>query len=130
MNVITAWAFSTGASGKSVTAPYTTPSIAFDINNVLQRAIKTGTLSAGALVINDKAGDGELTNLGIMGSIAYARPLTSSRKVNISIGLQPDTFKSVWILTSSPSRTNSTAWTSILHFQMVKTIKISSAIST
>ena len=73
---------------KSVTTPYTTPSISFDINNVLQRMIKTGTLSAGGLVLQDKAGDGELTNTSIMGSIAYARPLSASRKLNASLGLQ------------------------------------------
>src|SRR5580765_6542761 len=73
---------------KSVTTPYTTPSISFDINNVLQRIIKTGTLSLGALVLNDKAGEGDLSDLSILGSIAYQRPLTSNRKLNLSIGLQ------------------------------------------
>ncbi|HUM48033.1 MAG TPA: PorP/SprF family type IX secretion system membrane protein [Chitinophagales bacterium] len=69
--------------------PYTTPSISFDINNVLQRIVKTGTLSMGALVLNDKAGSGDLSNLTIAGSIAYQRPLTASRKLNLSIGIQP-----------------------------------------
>jgi type IX secretion system PorP/SprF family membrane protein len=68
--------------------PYQTPSISFDINNVLQRLIKKGTLSAGGLLLNDKAGAGELSNLSIMGSIAYARPVTANRKLNLSIGLQ------------------------------------------
>ena len=74
---------------KSVTTPYQTPSISFDINNVLQRVIKKGTLSAGALVLNDKAGDGDLSNLSVLGSIAYQRALTANRKLNISIGIQP-----------------------------------------
>ncbi|MBA2422287.1 MAG: PorP/SprF family type IX secretion system membrane protein [Chitinophagales bacterium] len=75
---------------KSVSSnPYQTPSISFDINNVLQRIVKTGTLSVGALVLNDKAGAGDLTNLTIAGSVAYQRPLTASRKLNLSIGLQP-----------------------------------------
>ncbi|MEP7128010.1 MAG: PorP/SprF family type IX secretion system membrane protein [Chitinophagales bacterium] len=69
--------------------PYTTPSISFDINNVLQRIVKTGTLSLGALVLNDKAGAGDLSNLTIAGSIAYQRPLNASRKLNLSIGVQP-----------------------------------------
>ncbi len=73
---------------KSVTTPYQTPSISFDINNVLQRVIKKGTLSAGGLLLNDKAGDGNLSNLSIMGSLAYARPLNASRKLNGSFGLQ------------------------------------------
>lgn len=69
--------------------PYTTPSISFDINNVLQRIVKTGTLSLGALVLNDKAGAGDLSNMTIAGSVAYQRPLNASRKLNLSIGLQP-----------------------------------------
>ena len=69
--------------------PYTTPSISFDINNVLQRIVKTGTLSLGALVLNDKAGAGDLSNLTVAGSIAYQRPLSASRRLNLSIGIQP-----------------------------------------
>jgi type IX secretion system PorP/SprF family membrane protein len=72
----------------SVTDPYVTPSVAFDINNVLQRLIKSGTLSAGGLILNDKAGTGSLSNLSIMGSIGYARPVTANRKLNLSVGLQ------------------------------------------
>jgi len=68
--------------------PYVTPSISFDINNILQRIIKKGTLSAGGLLLNDKAGAGALSNLTIQGSLAYARPLTSNRKLNGSLGLQ------------------------------------------
>lgn len=68
--------------------PYQTPSISFDINNVLQRIIKKGTLSAGALLLNDKAGSGALTNTTFQGSLAYQRPLTSNRKLNGSLGLQ------------------------------------------
>ncbi|MCS6990877.1 MAG: PorP/SprF family type IX secretion system membrane protein [Chitinophagales bacterium] len=73
---------------RSVTDPYVTPSISFDINNVLQRWIKTGVLSAGGLILNDKAGTGELSNMSIMASVAYARPLTADRKLNGSVGLQ------------------------------------------
>lgn len=69
--------------------PYQTPSISFDINNVLQRIVKTGTLSLGALILNDKAGAGDLSNMTIAGSVAYQRPLTASRKLNLSIGIQP-----------------------------------------
>ena len=68
--------------------PYTTPSIAFDINNVLQRIIKKGTLSAGVLLLNDQAGAGALTNNTFQGSLAYQRPLTSNRKLSGSFGLQ------------------------------------------
>src|SRR6266576_5713401 len=68
--------------------PYTTPSISFDINNVLQRIIKKGTFSLGGLLLDDKAGDGDLQNLSIMGSAAYQRPLDASRKLNGSFGLQ------------------------------------------
>ncbi len=73
---------------RSVTTPYVTPSISFDINNVLQQVVRTGVLSAGGLLLNDKAGDGELTNLSILGSLAYARPLTADRRLHGSIGLQ------------------------------------------
>lgn len=69
--------------------PYTTPSISFDINNVLQRIVKTGTLSLGALVLNDKAGAGDLSNLTVAGSVAYQRPLNATRRLNLSIGVQP-----------------------------------------
>lgn len=68
--------------------PYQTPSVSFDINNVLQRMIKKGTLSAGALILNDKAGAGDLSNLSIMGSAAYQFALTADRKLNLSLGLQ------------------------------------------
>lgn len=73
---------------RSVTDPYVTPSVSFDINNVLQRWIKTGVFSAGGLILNDKAGTGELSNMSIMASAAYARPLTASRRLNGSFGLQ------------------------------------------
>ena len=72
----------------SITTPYQTPSISFDINNVLQRLIKKGTFSLGGLLLDDKAGTGNLQNLSIMGSLAYQRPLNASRKLNGSIGLQ------------------------------------------
>ncbi|HYV91896.1 MAG TPA: PorP/SprF family type IX secretion system membrane protein [Chitinophagales bacterium] len=68
--------------------PYQTPSISFDINNVLQRVIKKGTFSLGGLLLDDKAGDGNLQNLSIMASMAYQRPLNASRKLNASLGLQ------------------------------------------
>src|SRR5258706_15012765 len=61
--------------------PYQTPSISFDINNVLQRIIKKGTLSAGALLFNDKAGSRELCNTSLLGSFDYQRPLTAKMKV-------------------------------------------------
>ncbi len=73
---------------RSVTTPYVTPSISFDINNVLQQIVRTGVLSVGGLLLNDKAGDGELTNLSILGSLAYARPLTADRRLNGSFGVQ------------------------------------------
>ncbi len=72
----------------SVTTPYTTPSISFDMNSIAPRLIKRGTGSAGLLILNDKAGDGQLSNLTIMGSVAYQRDLDAKKKMSASIGLQ------------------------------------------
>src|SRR5438067_13574700 len=46
--------------------PYQTPSVSFDIDNVLQRVIKKGTFSLRGLRLDDKPGDGNLQNLSIM----------------------------------------------------------------
>src|SRR4030095_7724780 len=55
----------------SISDPYQTPSIAFDMNNVLQRIITSGTLSLGGYILDERAGTGHLNNLTIMGSVAY-----------------------------------------------------------
>lgn len=72
----------------SVTTPYTTPSISFDINNIANKLIKRGIGSAGLLILNDKAGDGQLSNLTIMGSAAYQRDLDAQKKMMGSVGVQ------------------------------------------
>lgn len=72
----------------TATTAYTTPSLSFDINNLAARYIKTGVLSAGLLVLNDQAGDGELTNLSILGSAGYLYHFDSEKKYGVSIGLQ------------------------------------------
>ncbi|MBA3648352.1 MAG: PorP/SprF family type IX secretion system membrane protein [Chitinophagales bacterium] len=72
---------------KSVSIPYKTPSISFDINNVLPKIIKSGILSLGVIVINDQAGEGALTNLSILGSIAYQHGFADN-KFNLSLGVQ------------------------------------------
>src|SRR5205814_982130 len=56
----------------SIPAPYNTPSISFDINSLAPKVIKTGTLSAGLLIYNDRSGDGHLNNLSIIASGGYA----------------------------------------------------------
>ncbi len=70
------------------TTAYTTPSLSFDINNLAHRYIKTGVLSAGLLVLNDQAGDGNLSNLSILGSAGYLYSFDSEKKYSISLGLQ------------------------------------------
>ncbi len=70
------------------TTAFTTPSISFDINNLAARHIKTGVLSAGLLVLNDQAGDGNLSNLSILGSAGYLYSIDSKKKYNVSIGIQ------------------------------------------
>ena len=70
------------------TTAYTTPSLSFDINNLAARYIKTGVLSAGLLVLNDQAGDGNLSNLSILASAGYLYYFDSEKKYGVSIGLQ------------------------------------------
>lgn len=72
----------------SVTTPYVTPSISFDINNLLPTIVTKGTFSAGMEILNDKAGDGNLSTLEFLVSAAYARPLDAEKKLNLSVGLQ------------------------------------------
>src|SRR5215207_4229075 len=40
----------------SIPAPYSTPSLSFDINSLAPKVIKTGNLSAGLLIYNDRSG--------------------------------------------------------------------------
>src|SRR5580698_2033082 len=75
-------------SSISSTSAYVTPSVSFDINNLAAKLIRKGVASAGILILNDKAGDGVLTNLSVLGSIAYLRALDAQKKMNISLGLQ------------------------------------------
>jgi len=78
----------------SVTVPYKTPSVSFDINNVLQgsRFIgKLGTLSMGGYLLNDKAGDGNLTNMQILYSVGVEHAwgkTTGPQKLHTSFALQ------------------------------------------
>ena len=72
----------------SVTTPYVTPSISFDINNLLPTIITKGTFSGGLEILNDKAGDGNLSTLSVLLSAGYARPLDAEKKLNFSVGLQ------------------------------------------
>ena len=74
----------------SISAPttYTTPSLSFDINNLAARYIKKGVLSAGMLVLQDQAGDGNLSNLSILGSAGYMYTFDAKRIHNVSLGIQ------------------------------------------
>lgn len=70
------------------TTTFKTPALSFDINNLAARYIKTGTLSAGLLMLNDKAGDGNLSNFTIEGSAGYLYSFDSEKKYSVSVGLQ------------------------------------------
>ena len=73
---------------RSIPAPYSTPSLSFDINSLAPKFIKYGNLSAGLLLYNDRSGDGHLNNLSIVGSGGYAINPDLDRKHTVSIGLQ------------------------------------------
>jgi type IX secretion system PorP/SprF family membrane protein len=72
----------------SVPAPYSTPSLSFDINSLAPKYVKYGNLSAGLLIYNDRSGDGHLNNLSIVGSGGYAINPDVNRKHTVSVGVQ------------------------------------------
>jgi type IX secretion system PorP/SprF family membrane protein len=72
----------------SIPAPYSTPSLSFDINTLAPKVITKGNLSAGLLVYNDRSGDGNLNNLSVYGSGGYSINPDVAKKHTVSIGLQ------------------------------------------
>jgi type IX secretion system PorP/SprF family membrane protein len=72
----------------SIPAPYRTPSVSFDINSLAPKVIKTGNLSAGLIIYNDRSGDGNLNNLSIAASGGYLIHPDVNKKHSVSIGLQ------------------------------------------
>ncbi len=72
----------------SIPAPYRTPSVSFDINSLAPKFVKTGNLSAGLIIYNDRSGDGNLNNLSIAASGGYMIHPDVNKKHSVSIGLQ------------------------------------------
>lgn len=72
----------------SIPAPFRTPSVSFDINSLAPKLIKTGNLSAGLLLYNDRSGDGNLNNLSITASGGYMIHPDVNKKHIVSIGVQ------------------------------------------
>ncbi len=72
----------------SIPVPFRTPSVSFDINSLAPKFVKTGNLSAGLIVYNDRSGDGNLNNLSIAASGGYMIHPDVNKKHSVSIGLQ------------------------------------------
>ena len=72
----------------SVTVPYVTPSFYGDVNNIMPKMVRKGTVNVGVQVVNDKAGDGELTTMGGLLSGSYVYPLDADHKHNVAFGMQ------------------------------------------
>jgi type IX secretion system PorP/SprF family membrane protein len=71
----------------SVTVPYQTTS-AFADCNLRKQPYNKAYLGIGLLVIRDQAGDGELSNTKVFGSVAYHIVLNKLRTMQLSFGTQ------------------------------------------
>lgn len=72
----------------SVPAPFSTPSISFDINSLAPKIVKTGNLAAGLLVYNDRSGDGHLNNLSVALAGGYSINPDFNKKHRVSVGIE------------------------------------------
>src|SRR5690242_4420914 len=59
---------------RSVTTPFQTFGVSFDMR-LLQKKLKKDVFGVGGVVVYDKAGDGNLTNMGILASASYHKAL-------------------------------------------------------
>src|SRR5690242_4564402 len=71
----------------SVTIPYVTPSAFFDCD-LFKGSDSHSYLGLGFLILDDKAGDGNLSNLTLMFSAAYHQALDENGYFHLNIGLQ------------------------------------------
>ncbi|MCS6917532.1 MAG: PorP/SprF family type IX secretion system membrane protein [Chitinophagales bacterium] len=73
----------------SITSPfvYSTPSIAFDAK-LFSGGFTANYLGAGILLLNDRSGDGNLTNITGMLSLAYHQSLDREGNYHLAAGLQ------------------------------------------
>ncbi len=72
---------------RSVTTPFQTYGASFDMR-LLQKKLKKDIFGVGGSIVYDKAGDGDLSNMGIMASASYHKALGKGAKHFIGIGLQ------------------------------------------
>lgn len=72
---------------RSVTTPFQTYGASFDMR-LLQKKLKKDVFGVGGSIVYDKAGDGDLSNMGIMASASYHKALGQGSKHFIGIGLQ------------------------------------------
>jgi type IX secretion system PorP/SprF family membrane protein len=71
----------------SITVPYMTTSVAFDLN-VRPGRRSGGVLGAGMLVNRDKAGDSEFGSTQVLGSLSYTFPLGGYSRTFLTYGMQ------------------------------------------
>lgn len=73
----------------SISAPsvYSTPSIFADFQ-LMRGRFRGNSLGLGVLILNDVAGDGNLSTMHVQGSVAYHQSLDGTNNYHISFGLQ------------------------------------------
>lgn len=71
----------------SIPAPYETIGASFDMP-VLRTALGSDHVGLGLQLYNDRAGDGDLQNMSILGSVAYHKSLDRFQKYFVSAGIQ------------------------------------------
>jgi len=72
---------------RSVTTPYQTFGASYDMP-LLQGKLKQDIFGAGASIVYDKAGDGNLSMMSVMANASYHKSLGRQRKHFIGLGLQ------------------------------------------
>lgn len=72
---------------RSVTTPYQTAGASYDMR-MLQRRLQPDIFGAGASIVYDKAGDGNLSLMSFMANASYHKMLGKGAKHFIGIGLQ------------------------------------------
>ncbi|MFA6923738.1 MAG: PorP/SprF family type IX secretion system membrane protein [Bacteroidales bacterium] len=76
----------------SISVPYITSSISFD-SKFLEDRLKDDAIGAGLIIINDRSGEGHLSNFQFMLSTSYCKKLDAKKEHSISIGFQAGFFQ-------------------------------------
>ncbi len=72
----------------SVTTPYVTFSASYDMRILEEKLPGNDMAGVGLVIMNDKAGDGQLSNLTLAGSAAYHKVFGATNNMDASLGIQ------------------------------------------